>query len=67
MKSVLKVLNMKTMADVSSIRKAISNNEGVIACQINSEKGEVNVVYDEYFVTLDNLIESIEDLGYTIL
>ncbi|PRR77877.1 hypothetical protein CLLI_21380 [Clostridium liquoris] len=67
MKSVLKVLNMKTMADVSNIRKAISSNEGVIACQINSEKGEVNVVYDEYFVTLDNLMESIEDLGYTIL
>jgi copper chaperone CopZ len=58
---------MKTMADVSNIRKAISSNEGVIACQINSEKGEVNVVYDEYFVTLDNLMESIEDLGYTIL
>ena len=67
MKSVLKVLNMKTMADVSNIRKAISSNEGVIACQINSEKGEVNIVYDEYFVTLDNLMESIEDLGYTIL
>lgn len=67
MKSVLKVCNMKNMADVSNIRKAISNNQGVIACQISSEKGEVNVVYDEYFITLDNLIECIEDLGYTIL
>lgn len=67
MKSVIKVCNMKSMNDISRVRKAISNNEGVIACQINSDKGEINVVYDEYFISLDEIMESIEDLGYTIL
>lgn len=67
MKSVLKVCNMNTLEDVNSVRKAIANNEGVVACEVNKEKGEVSVVYDTYFVSLDNIIESIEDLGYTVL
>ena len=56
MKSVLKVCNMHTSDDVNKVRKAISNNEGVVACQINKEKREVSIVYDDYFVTKDNLI-----------
>ncbi|WP_125154558.1 heavy-metal-associated domain-containing protein [Clostridium rectalis] len=67
MKSILKVNNMKNMIDVNSIRRAISNNEGVIACQIDLDKKEVDVVYDGYSLTVDKLVESIEDLGYTIL
>ena len=67
MKSVLKVCNMHTSDDVNKIRKAISANEGVVACQINKEKKEVSVVYDDYFVTDDNLIQSLEDLGYTVI
>jgi copper chaperone CopZ len=58
---------MNTLEDVNSVRKAIANNEGVVACEVNKEKGEVSVVYDTYFVSLDNIIESIEDLGYTVL
>lgn len=67
MKAALKICNMKTMVDVNKIRNGISNNEGAIACQINLENKEVNVVYDEYFLSLDNILESVEDLGYTIL
>ena len=67
MKSVIKVFNMKNTTDISKVRNAISNNEGIIACQINSEKGEVSVVYDNYFVSLEEIMESIENLGYTIL
>jgi Copper chaperone len=67
MKSVLKVCNMNTSDDVNKIRKAISSNEGVVACQINKEKREVNIVYDDYFITDDNLIQSLEDLGYTVI
>ncbi|GAA0728789.1 heavy-metal-associated domain-containing protein [Clostridium malenominatum] len=67
MKSVIKVFNMKNTTDISRVRNAISNNEGIIACQINSEKGEVSVVYDDYFVSLEQIMESIENLGYTIL
>lgn len=67
MKDVLKVCNMNNLEDVNNIRRAISSNEGVVACEINREKGEVNIVYDDYFVNIDKIIESIEDLGYTVL
>jgi copper chaperone CopZ len=66
-KDVIRVYNMHSTEDVNNIRRAISSNEGVVACEINTEKGEVNIVYDNYFVTLDKIIESIEDLGYTVL
>ncbi|GCD08386.1 heavy-metal-associated domain-containing protein [Clostridium tagluense] len=67
MKSVIKVCNMNTSDDISNINVAISNNQGVIACQINSESKEIEIIYDDYFVSLDNLIESIEDAGYAVI
>ncbi|MBA5851402.1 heavy-metal-associated domain-containing protein [Clostridium sp. cel8] len=67
MKSIFRVTNMNTAKDINKIRKVIANNEGVIACQINSEKGEVSVVYDNYFVTSDSIIQSVENLGYTVI
>jgi copper chaperone len=67
MKSVLKVCNMNSLEDVNHIRKAVAANEGVVACEVSREKGEVSVVYDTYFVNIDTIIESIEDLGYTVL
>ena len=67
MKSLFKISSMKTLEDVSNVRNAISNMEGVIACQVNLEKGEVNVVYDDFFIKEDDLISSIEDSGYTVL
>lgn len=67
MKSLLKVCNMNTMEDVNRVRKAIANNEGVIACEISKDKAEVQVIYDNYFVTEDKIIESIEELGYAVI
>lgn len=67
MKSVLKVLNMRTSEDINIIRKAISKNEGVVACQISKEKGEISVVYDNFFLKEDNLVEQLEDLGYGVI
>ena len=67
MKSLFKISSMKTLEDVSNIRNAISNIEGVVACQVNLEKSEVSVVYDDFFIKEDDLILSIEDSGYTVL
>ena len=67
MKSLFKISSMKTLEDVSNVRNAISNMEGVIACQVNLEKGEVNVVYDDFFIKEDGLIQSLEDSGYYVL
>lgn len=66
MKSVIKIANMRTLEDVSNIREAISGNEGVIACQICKDKHEVNVVYDNYFLKEEDIIQCLEDLGYTV-
>jgi copper chaperone CopZ len=67
MKDIIKVCNMNSIDDVNNVRRAISGNEGVVACEVNKEKGEVSVVYDDYFVGIEKIIESIEDLGYTVL
>jgi copper chaperone len=58
---------MNTSNDINNVNVAISNNQGVIACQIISESKEIEIIYDDYFVSLDNLIESIEDAGYTVI
>lgn len=67
MKSLLKICEMKSINDVNKIRSAISYNEGVIACHINKDKKEVEIIYDDYFVSLDKIIDSIERIGYTVL
>jgi len=67
MKSVIKVSNMSTSDDISNINLAISNNQGVIACQIIRESKEIEIIYDDYFISLENLIESIEDAGYVVI
>ncbi len=67
MKSTLKVRNMKNLRDVSIVRNAISQNEGVVACQISMEKGEVEIIYDRYFLNVDKVIETLEELGFTVI
>ena len=62
---VIKFVIVNKTEDVNRIRKVISSNEGVVACQINKEKGEVSVVFDSYFCNIEQIIQSIEDLGYT--
>lgn len=66
MKTVLKISNLNTNNDVISIKDVISHNEGVIACEISIEKKEVNLVYDDKATFLDNIIASIEELGYSV-
>lgn len=67
MRSVIKVCNMSTSRDISNINLAISNNQGVVACKVNGESKEIEIIYDDYFVSLDDLIESIEEVGYTVI
>lgn len=67
MKSLIKIPDMKTSEDVKKIKRAITNNEGIIACEISRDKGEVSIVFDNYFTNIDRIIEDIEELGYTII
>ncbi|ABS40114.1 TPA: heavy-metal-associated domain-containing protein [Clostridium botulinum] len=67
MKALLKVCDMRTIQDINRVKSAVANNEGVVACEISKEKKEVSVIYDDYFVDVDRIIESIENIGYTVI
>jgi copper chaperone CopZ len=66
MKSVLKVGNISSISDVNRIRNVVSQNEGVVACYINKESKIVEIIYDNYLLKLDDIIEAIESLGYLV-
>ncbi|MGL5354786.1 MAG: heavy-metal-associated domain-containing protein [Clostridium sp.] len=66
MKSLIKVFNIKTNEDINNIREAVASNEGVIACEININKQEVSVVYDDRSLNLEEIINSIETKGYSV-
>ncbi|GAA0087142.1 ferredoxin [Clostridium perfringens] len=67
MKSLLKVSNINTNEDIINVREAIAQNAGVIACEVSLSKKEVNIVYDDKSVTIDKIISSIEEIGYSII
>lgn len=66
MKSVLKVGNILSGDDVNKIRNIVSQNEGVFACYINKENKIVEIIYDNYLLKIDDIIEDIESLGYFV-
>lgn len=64
MKSVIKVVNMKSPKDASSIQSAVINNEGIIAIQTSVKKNEITVIYNDVYIDADKIVDIIEDLGY---
>lgn len=67
MKSVIKVVNMKSPKDASSIQSAVINNEGIIAIQTSVKKNEITVIYNDMYISVDKIIGIIEDLGYVTI
>lgn len=66
-KITLNVCGMASNDDVNKVRRAISSNEGVLACQIVSSKKQVEIIYDNLLSTEDDIIESIENAGYIVI
>lgn len=67
MKSIIKICDMKSAKDISNIKNAISSNEGVIACEVSLKKKEAQIIYNESYLSIESIIESIENLGYMVL
>lgn len=67
MKFIIKICDMKSAKDISNIKNAISSNEGVIACEVSLEKKEAQIIYNESYLSIESIIESIENLGYMVL
>ncbi|MGL4572998.1 MAG: heavy-metal-associated domain-containing protein [Clostridium sp.] len=67
MKSVLKVAGMRKSSDVRKVQSAIAINEGVIASEVALDKNEVTIIYNDVVTELDEIIDKIEDMGYTVI
>lgn len=66
MKGSIKVYNLNTSKDISNIRNIITREEGIVACQINKVKKEIQIVYDNLTVSLDHIVNLIEMSGYMV-
>ena len=66
MKSLVRIYNLTTHNDINNIRNVVSNYEGILACEINLNRKEVNIVYDSLSVSMDEIMNSIENAGYMI-
>ena len=67
MKSIIKICNMESHRDSNIIQEIIANNSGVIASEISLVRKEVIVIYNEAFLSLQQIVDSIEDLGYVVI
>ncbi|MGL5380166.1 heavy-metal-associated domain-containing protein [Clostridium sp.] len=66
MKSIIMIPNLLNSEDVKSVREAIANSEGVVACEVNLAKKEVSIVFDEKSTSADEIASSIEAIGYSV-
>lgn len=67
MKSIIKIYNMESHRDSNLIQETVANNSGVIASEISLLKKEVIIIYNEAFLSIQEVIDSIEDLGYVVI
>ena len=67
MKSVIKICNMESHHDTKIIQEIIANNSGIIASEISLTKKEIILIYNEAFLNIKKIINSIEDLGYIVM
>lgn len=61
------VLRVHKIDNLSKLKRDITSIEGVIALHISKESEEVTVIYDEYFTTLEDIIDKLENDGHIIL
>lgn len=67
MKELVRISNLTSHADILKIRSIVSDYEGVLACEINLNKKEVDLVYDKLSVSIDEIINAIEMAGYMVI
>ena len=66
MKISIRIYNLNKSADITIIRNILTNEEGIVACEINKVKKEVQIVYDNLTITSEDIINLIEMAGYMI-
>ena len=63
---VINICGMKSSKDVNKVKQAIAFNHGVLACKIEKKEGKAEIVFDQY-ANIEEIIESIEDMGFTVI
>ena len=66
MKISIRIYNLNKSADITTTRNILTNEEGIVACEINKVKKEVQIVYDNLTITSEDIINLIEMAGYMI-
>ncbi|WBW97492.1 heavy-metal-associated domain-containing protein [Oceanirhabdus sp. W0125-5] len=66
MKEVISICGMKSSKDVNKVKQAISFNDGVLACKIERKEGKAEIVFNQY-TNIDEIIASIEEMGFTVI
>lgn len=66
MKISIRIYNLNKSADITTIRNILTNEEGILACEINKVKKEVQIVYDNLTISSEDIINLIEMAGYMI-
>lgn len=67
MKSSIRVINLNHKKVVNDIRSALASKNGIIACEIKAAEGRIDVIYDEYYLSEEEILDSIENLGYSTI
>ncbi|MCR3920988.1 MAG: HAD-IC family P-type ATPase, partial [Firmicutes bacterium] len=65
-KLVLPVTGMSCVACAASIEKGLNKKEGVFEASVNFATEKVTVTYDRVLVTKEEIIRTIENLGYGV-
>lgn len=66
MKLSLQIANLNSSKDIYKIKSAITVKEGILACEVK-QKGVVSIVFDNYSISEDDILDSLEENGYVIL
>lgn len=66
MKISIKIYNLNKSNDINTIRNILTNEEGIVACEISKAKKEVQIVYDNLIISSEDIINLIEMAGYMI-
>jgi len=64
-----KIIPLKGMhhrSDIGKIRKALSRREGILDIAVDFEGGKVQVTFNPLTVTIENIINALEDLGFLV-
>ena len=51
MKISIRIYNLNKSTDITTIRNIFINEEGIVACEINKAKKEVQIVYDNLTIS----------------